>query len=920
MKKVMYILVMLLCLTFVSAISAPIIKQVYTPKPVIHVIFDDPTNISIPSSTLAKGFVDVFGVSNDSNSSGIIDLKLPIKINNTFIFEPYEVLTDDSYTFKITAEDFFGNTETFLSKFTIVQQSFNVSLVDPSYGVSNSPSFDIKVDSFVNATCKYSNVLTSFENSNPFDDDGNLHTFDNYGPLLKENKGIPFYVTCESFSGEVASKQFLLSFDTTPPIIDSLSAPDTWNNKVVEPAKIATLQVITDEETICEYSQNDESYKEFSGDFSKTNSKVFVGLKDLTTHNFKVKCKNKAELYSEVKEIDIEVNTGLGLGIDVISPTPYVSSLTVPFIISTSKSASCSLSIGDNEFDIPMSNENGTDHFYSASVLVEGNHSYQVLCNYFKPTGPDFITEDINFVVDTSPPVVNNVTDQGSTNSLTSLTASVDAIDSESGIKYYYFAIGSTSYDADIKNWSKTISPSLSASSLNLSDGSTYYFLVIVQNNAGMNSSMSTSSGVLVNSSYVTGTTVVDNKTVEVSAVGCISDADSDGYGLGCDNGYDCDGTDFSVNLNNCFNGCIQDGDGDAFGPGCDLGSDCDDLDSTIHFGCSNKCRIDTDGDSFGPGCVNGVDCDDFDKEVTNECSSGCSFDLECDGMADEWETLHGLDISDDDSFSDPDGDGFFNLDEYRNDQDPNVPDKPSEEIPSPTPDTKPPEQKEGIDFMFLLIVFVVVLLLGLGGYYGYTTYVKKPTAQQSNAYAQRQSVQQRYSSTRQSMQKQGLTVAQRKKIAVKKSRELKRNRMSKTRSSYFDVFSSKKSKVAEKSFDNKAQSSGVKLSTLGKKLITKPVKPKKSLQSIEFKGLSDFVDKKSTFDKLGKISKSQKDAFSSIERLNKRDFNKLDGLIKRKGASQRQLFNALSKVGKTEKKDFVEKLDNLIKNKKKKR
>jgi len=727
MKQFVYILLILVTCVSVSSLSVPTIREVYTPDPIVLVIFDDPTNVSVTSYFLAQGLAAVF--EENGTTEGQIPLKPFIKNGNTFTFEPEERLEEEDYTFKITAEDVFGNTGTFLSKFTIIELPFNVSIEDPSNSVASSKNFDIRINTFINATCVHSGVEADFDNSFPMNDNGNIHTISDY-ELLDENTDFPIFVKCKSIFNDLAAKTFLLRYDTTPPIIKSLSAPDTWNNKVVEIKKSATLVVETDEPSTCEYSQNNGPFISFGGNFSTTSSNKFVGLTDKTTHTFKVKCRNKADLVSDTKEISIEVDTGLGLGVDVQSPTAFMSSLSIPFIISTSRVAKCSLSEKANNFTIPMTPTDGTLHTHETLVAAGGNYSYKVYCEYGTSTGPEFIITDIPFIVDVTPPVITNVTDQKNTPSLTSLSAIVSAVDPESGVKEYYFAIGKLGLSTyDILNWTLSASSSLSAFSLSLVDGESYYFAVIASNGAGMNSTPSFSTGVLVNSSF-TPSNVSDAEKI-VDRTGCIVDDDRDGYGIGCLSGLDCNDKNPAGTLRNCNNGCVQDSDGDGFGLSCNNGRDCNDFNDAISFGCENKCRIDLDGDFYGPGCLNGPDCNDFSRDEIGICSdnTGCTHDLDCDGIDDAWELENGLNTDFDDSLSDPDGDGLTNLEEYRANSDPNS-EGSSSSVQKPLSPKKDPEpEPKGPDIFIIIVVVLILILVGVGSYMAYSHYgPKKPS------------------------------------------------------------------------------------------------------------------------------------------------------------------------------------------------
>ncbi|HOO55334.1 MAG TPA: FG-GAP-like repeat-containing protein [bacterium] len=140
-------------------------------------------------------------------------------------------------------------------------------------------------------------------------------------------------------------------------------------------------------------------------------------------------------------------------------------------------------------------------------------------------------------MVDVSPPAdvpsVNDgtSTDLSYTTSASQLSANwTAATDAESGLSRYYYAAGTTSNGTDILDWTNNgTATSVTRSGLSLSSGTTYYFSVKSQDNAGLQSSPVSSNGILVDTtapeelSYlrdgVNGTDIVfTGSTTELSA------------------------------------------------------------------------------------------------------------------------------------------------------------------------------------------------------------------------------------------------------------------------------------------------------------------------------------------------------------------------------------------------------------------
>ncbi len=108
-----------------------------------------------------------------------------------------------------------------------------------------------------------------------------------------------------------------------------------------------------------------------------------------------------------------------------------------------------------------------------------------------------------NIYVDWTAPscvIVNdgNGIDTDSVGSLTTLSANwTAAADSNSGITNYWYAIGTSSGATDLVNWTdNNLSTSVTQSSLNLTQGQTYYVSVKAVNGAGL-TSICTSDGIV---------------------------------------------------------------------------------------------------------------------------------------------------------------------------------------------------------------------------------------------------------------------------------------------------------------------------------------------------------------------------------------------------------------------------------------
>ena len=122
--------------------------------------------------------------------------------------------------------------------------------------------------------------------------------------------------------------------------------------------------------------------------------------------------------------------------------------------------------------------------------------------------------------VDTTPPTVPVVTDEGAyTSSNRLLSATWSANDPESGIAEYFYAVGATPNGTDIRDWTSAgAQTSMVITSLSLVDGRKYYISVKARNGAGADSPAGTSDGITVDITPPSTPMVIDDGNYTMDA------------------------------------------------------------------------------------------------------------------------------------------------------------------------------------------------------------------------------------------------------------------------------------------------------------------------------------------------------------------------------------------------------------------
>lgn len=700
-KKIIWIVVAILAVLTVSAVTTN------DPKPLIKINYNETViiiNISL-MNTETLNYTDLNLLQNISNMN--------------FTYQPVSNLDEGDYLTTVLASDIWGNEKTTSLTFT-VDLTLIVELIEPTYGVSPTTVFDIVFETSVDSICKYDytfpKAFVAFRN---MDITGSkTHGLNNFNWSDSEYvaNGRKFFVACNTTVGVVFGEngeyEFILSVDETAPLIERLEAVP---NPVAEyilidgsPRLITRLELDTDEDTICKYSETITDYDSMENNFPDLNAYKRSHHVNLTfpteiDYNYKVACENLAGLISTTENITITVDTSIGIVITSVSPSGYLSANTVTLEATTNKLADCNFI---NSSGASVGTTTNTKTHTKTLTLSGGEHNFVVECTKVGVT----TSETIDFIIDSSEPI-NVVVDDTSiydntpqfTKDSDKLRVMFSAEDPESGIREYKFRLEDSSGEI-IKDW-ETGEEDVWIEVTNLAlANDTYKFRVNVTNNAGL-SSTALSDGINVDTTLIVIIDPTCNDSIKNQGetdIDCGGPCNSCSIGKECSRSSDCSSDYCSINNtcqqplcgNNykdtgetdidCGGICVTENKTCDLGQDCNVGADC----TTGYCNSNNICikdpdDIDEDGivneednDRDGDGTVNWEDPDD---DEDGKCdTAGSPLNVGCTGNDNDDDNDGIPDPDDKDTNNDVDDDGIENEldndidgDEILNNEDP---------------------------------------------------------------------------------------------------------------------------------------------------------------------------------------------------------------------------------------------------------
>ncbi len=412
----------------------------------------------------------------------------------------------------------------------------------------NSNIVNISVITSSPASCKWrrnpSVSWEDFQSSDSTNTQFNFSDFEISGSMDYIN-GKTFYVKCQhDTGGDFIYKNYTFILDNAFPQITYISAnPQIITESNPSGYYSSLILVNTSEDMVCKIDNDEisnfdnmQNYffdynnltKENVSDastYSKEHFFIFETKEDNADFDFNIICKNYLGVEAK-SSVSVSVNPNLPFQVFIVSPANNgFAGENANLDVTTTKQATCDYYL-DNEtqqIPLPLNPNNPYEHYAETKTLSDGEHHIYVECC----VGADCSDDSVNFIVDSSPPEItmldDSVADSSNpdvTNTPKQLDFSFSAKDEQSGVSGYEYKVYKKGPDYDtlianvnyatIDNENKSNGGVINYEAqfipgnyygVVLTNGSTYYFRVRVQNGAGLWSDYKESDGVTINTS-----------------------------------------------------------------------------------------------------------------------------------------------------------------------------------------------------------------------------------------------------------------------------------------------------------------------------------------------------------------------------------------------------------------------------------
>ena len=421
---------------------------------------------------------------------------------------PQPDLPDGLHRLHLKARDKAGNMVIDTVQFIVDALETNITLVQPSYGVSPTFDFTLEITTDNEADCRYSiDFEQGFSISTPLTPsaDGTSHTR-TITEIYDENDH-QLFVKCYSEIHGEGQKVFPLRVDTTAPVLNSYPYPDPTGGTTI-------LKVESDDQVICKYGTSSnydimEAFEDYNKSDFKLITQQIITIEQPGTRTYYITCENEAEL-SSTDSFPITMDPDLQF--KAADRTQSFMTGTAMLSVETNKEATCIYSTNPR-FSSP--DYFGPSGFFHKAELFEaddGAHTYYVRC--VSGIEQSNILQ-IDFILDNTPPEMISVDDTNAYLPAYPEQTCNQAIrvwwvaeeDDFTGIIAYNISLidadGTIVLKESVDPDSVDTAAGVNVHSLDgteLPDGATYSFEIIAQNEVGLWSKPMGSDGVTTNS------------------------------------------------------------------------------------------------------------------------------------------------------------------------------------------------------------------------------------------------------------------------------------------------------------------------------------------------------------------------------------------------------------------------------------
>lgn len=423
--------------------------------------FNPPTGNVITNVT-ASGF-EVYVTCSDEETgctdyftSSIVELNqtcnYPISTQTKYVNQPLLFDTNKKLCYQVF--DKAGNK---YNGEKIIAASFDIDLINPKFGIADSKTFSLEVQTNRNAVCKHGykgeahpdKLADWYATLEDFSTTGSMIHSTQISAVdylqLDENLAddqTDWVIICNEAGNYQLKEISPFGFDTTKPIITVKATP----NPVIDPGNLkTTLTVTTDDETTCTYLNSEGVPTGFTGydvekksDYTKSHTATisYWGIKEDTEDNQIIKCRNLAQNFNE-KDYTIKIEPDDKVQI-VINNKEFTNNKNIVLNVTTGQLANCKYRFDDPTKSFESMQTTGSYNHQQAVILSEGEHTLEVYC-VAKGTGDEGIKSK-TITIDTISPVISILSNTESC-SLDALTFSLIAEDDGSGMDYYEYTI-----------------------------------------------------------------------------------------------------------------------------------------------------------------------------------------------------------------------------------------------------------------------------------------------------------------------------------------------------------------------------------------------------------------------------------------------------------------------------------------------